>query len=34
MMAQIAMLRALNHGRVRVYSDRKETRWGKLKQDE
>jgi hypothetical protein len=31
MMAQIAMLRAMNHGRVRVYSDRKETRWGKRK---
>jgi hypothetical protein len=36
MMAHIAMLRAMNHGRERVFSDRKETHWGrrKLKRDE
>jgi hypothetical protein len=36
MMARIAMLRAMNHGRERVFSDRKETHWGKrrLKRDE
>jgi hypothetical protein len=35
-MARIAMLRAINHGRERVFSDRKETHWGKrkLKRDE
>jgi hypothetical protein len=27
-MARIAMLRAINHGRERVFSDRKETHWG------
>ena len=31
MMARIAILRALNHGRERVFSDRKETHWGKRK---
>jgi hypothetical protein len=36
MMARIAMLRALNHEKPRVFSDRKETHWGKrkLKRDE
>jgi hypothetical protein len=36
MMARIAMLRAINHGHERVFSDRKETHWGKrkLKRDE
>ena len=34
--ARVGMLRALNHGKERVYSDRKETHWGKrkLKRDE
>ena len=31
MMAQIAMLKAMNHGRERVFSDRTETLWGKRK---
>jgi hypothetical protein len=36
MLAPIAMLTAMNHGRERVFSDRKETHWGKrrLKRDE
>ena len=36
MLARIAMLKAMNHGRERVFSDRKETHWGKrkLKRDE
>jgi hypothetical protein len=37
MLARIGMLRAMNHGRERVFrSDRKETHWGKrkLKRDE
>lgn len=36
MFARMAMLRAMSHGRERVYSDRKETHWGKrkLKRDE
>ena len=36
MMAHIAMLQAMNHGRERVFSDRKETHRGKrkLKRDE
>ena len=36
MFARMAMLRALNHGKPRVFSDRKETHWGKrkLKRDE
>ena len=34
--ARVGMLRAMNHGVERVYSDRKETHWGKrkLKQDQ
>jgi hypothetical protein len=34
--ARVGMLRAMNHGVERVYSDRKETHWGKrkLKRDE
>ena len=34
--ARVGILRALNHGKPRVFSDRKETRWGKrkLKRDE
>jgi hypothetical protein len=31
MMAHMAMLRAMNHGKPRVFSDRKETHWGKRK---
>lgn len=31
MLARIAMLKAMNHGRERVFSDRKETHWGKRK---
>jgi hypothetical protein len=32
MMARIAVLKAMNHGRERVFrSDRKETHWGKRK---
>ena len=31
MFARMAMLRAMNHGRERVFSDRKETHWGKRK---
>jgi len=31
MPARIAMLKAMNHGRERVFSDRKETHWGKRK---
>ena len=32
MMASIAMLRAINHGKERVFrTDRKETHWGKRK---
>jgi hypothetical protein len=31
MLARIAMLPAMNHGRERVYSDRKEQHWGKRK---
>jgi len=36
MLARIAMLKAMNHGRERVFSDRKDTHWGKrkLKRDE
>jgi hypothetical protein len=36
MFARMAMLRALNYGKPRVFSDRKETHWGKrkLKRDE
>ena len=36
MLAHIAMLKAMNHGRECVFSDRKETHWGKrkLKRDE
>jgi hypothetical protein len=36
MLARIAMKRAIHHGRKRVFSDRKETHWGKrkLKRDE
>jgi hypothetical protein len=36
MFARMAMLRAMNHGRERMFSDRKETHWGKrkLKRDE
>ena len=36
MMATIAMLRAMNHGNERAFSDRKEAHWGKrkLKRDE
>jgi hypothetical protein len=29
--ARVGMLRAMNHGRERIYSDRKETHWGKRK---
>ena len=29
--ARVGMLRAMNHGRERVFSDRKETYWGKRK---
>ena len=29
--ARVGMLRAMNHGRERVFSDRKETHWGKRK---
>jgi len=29
--ARVGMLRAMNHGVERVYSDRKETHWGKRK---
>jgi hypothetical protein len=29
--ARVGMLRAFYHGRERVYSDRKETHWGKRK---
>jgi hypothetical protein len=34
--ARVGMLRAMNHGKPRVFSDRKETQWGKrkLKRDE
>jgi hypothetical protein len=34
--ARVGMLKAMNHGRERVFSDRKETHWGKrkLKRDE
>jgi hypothetical protein len=34
--ARVGMLRAMNHGHERVFSDRKETHWGKrkLKRDE
>jgi hypothetical protein len=34
--ARVGMLRAMNHGRERVFSDRKERAWGKrkLKRDE
>jgi hypothetical protein len=34
--ARVGMLRAISHGNERVYSDRKETHWGKrkLKRDE
>jgi hypothetical protein len=31
MLARIAMKRAIHHGRKRVFSDRKETHWGKRK---
>jgi hypothetical protein len=31
MMARIAMLKAMNRGHERVFSDRKETHWGKRK---
>jgi hypothetical protein len=36
MFARMAMMRALNYGKPRVFSDRKETRWvkRKLKRDE
>ena len=36
MFARMAMLKAMNHGRERVFFDRKETHWGKrkLKRDE
>jgi hypothetical protein len=29
--ARVGMLRAMNHGHERVFSDRKETHWGKRK---
>jgi hypothetical protein len=29
--ARVGMLRAMNHGKERVFSDRKETHWGKRK---
>jgi hypothetical protein len=29
--ARVGMLRAMNHGKERVYSDRNETHWGKRK---
>jgi hypothetical protein len=29
--ARMAMLKAMNHGKERVFSDRKETHWGKRK---
>ncbi len=29
--ARVGMLKALNHGRARVFSDREETQWGKRK---
>jgi hypothetical protein len=34
--ARVGMLRAMHHGKERVFSDRKETHWGKrkLKRDE
>jgi hypothetical protein len=34
--ARVGMLMAMNHGKPRVFSDRKETHWGKrkLKRDE
>jgi hypothetical protein len=28
--ARVGMLRAMNHGRDRVFSDRKETHWGEV----
>jgi hypothetical protein len=31
MMARIAMLKAMNHGKERVFSDRKEMHWSKRK---
>jgi hypothetical protein len=29
--ARVGMMRAMNHGNERVFSDRKETHWGKRK---
>jgi hypothetical protein len=34
MHARIGLLRAMNHGRERAYSDRKETHWGQAEAQE